>query len=358
MKINIIEKDYGICINNPKHFLAFSNFTVSDGIDIIENVNVVVAKDDFNPTAKKAETFNQSQGSYIAQATESLDYFENTYEDLTLFTFVANDVIIEDFTERLKVANSAKGFADARINISHVLYIDRVLSPKDLLSIFKIVAGIKAKVLADMVLPLHIQNILNTDDFLAVLSNVPESDSKTLDINNAQYDEVDFDELKVRIEDAVEISIEDAFEKLELTFGILDYFVAEGILIGDLVDAGMELAGGVEVTGELRQKMEAQILKSLSDINVISLIAAAMRTEQDLAGNRIREVGARDNHDYLYAGDVLGLAVANQIAGTKAAFNFRRYSEAKPGIIHGLPPILDDVFAGLIAGCMSKIFEE
>ena len=40
MKIGVIEKDYGICINNPKHFLAFSDFTVSDGIDIVENVNV------------------------------------------------------------------------------------------------------------------------------------------------------------------------------------------------------------------------------------------------------------------------------------------------------------------------------
>ena len=28
---------------------------------------------------------------------------------------------------------------------------------------------------------------------------------------------------------------------------------------------------------------------------------------------------------------------------------------AKPGIIYGLPPILDDAFAGLIAGCVSKI---
>ena len=73
MKIGVIEKDYGICINNPKHFLAFSDFTVSDGIDIVENVNVVKAKDDFKSTAKKAEVFNQSQGSYIAQATESLD---------------------------------------------------------------------------------------------------------------------------------------------------------------------------------------------------------------------------------------------------------------------------------------------
>jgi phosphatidylglycerophosphatase A len=55
---------------------------------------------------------------------------------------------------------------------------------------------------------------------------------------------------------------------------------------------------------------------------------------------------------------VLGLAISNQIAGTKATFNFKRYDEAKPGIIYGLPPMLDDAFAGLIAGCVSKIFEE
>ena len=358
MKINIIEKDYGICINNPHHFLAFSNFTVSDGIDIIENVNVVKAKDDFKSTAKRAETFNQSQGSYIAQATESLDYFKNSYGDLTLFTFMANDVAVEDFTNHLKVANSSKGFVDARINLSHILYIDKVLSPKDLLSVFKIVTAIKAKALADMALPLHIQNILNRDDFLAVLSNLPKGNSESLDINNAEYDEVDFRELKVRIEDAIEISIEDAFKRLDLTFGILDYFVAEGILIGDLVDAGMELVDDAEVTDELRQKMKAQIFKSLTDINVITLLAAAMRTEQDISRNRIREVNPKDDSDYLYTGDVLGMAIANHIAGTKAVFNFKRYSEAKPGIIYGLPPMLDDIFAGLIAGCVSKIFEE
>lgn len=358
MKLNITEKDYGICISNPKHFLALSNFTVSDGIDIVENVNVVKARDDFGQTAKRAEIFNHFKGSYIAQATESLDYFKNTYDDLTLFTFMANDVAVEEFTNHLEVANSSKGFVDARINLSHILYIDKAMSPKDLLSVFKIVTNIKAKVLANMALPLHIQNILNTDDFLAVLSNVPQSDLESLDINNAEYDEVDFDELKVRIEDAVEISIEDAFEKLELTFGILDYLVSEGILIGDLVDAGIELAGDVEITDELREKMKAQILKSLADINVITLIFAAMRMEQDMTGNRIREVGASNNQNNLYTGDVLGLAISNQIAGTKAAFNFKRYDEAKPGIIYGLSPVLGDVFAGLIAGCMSKILDD
>lgn len=353
-EINIIEKDYGVCINNPNHFLAFSDFTVSDGIDIVENINILKAKDEFEPTAKKAETFNQSQGSYIAQATDCINYFKNSYGDLTIFTFLSNDVVVEDFTNQLKVANSPKGFLDARINISHVVYIDKVLSPKDLLKIFKIITYIKAKIFSEMALPFHIQNILNTDDFLAVLANIPITDGDSLDINNANYDVVDFEEFKVNLEEAIEISIEDSFKKLDLTFGILDYFVSEGILIGDLVEVGMALVDE-EITDELTNKFEAQILKSLADINVVSIIIAALRAEQDLSGNRIREFVDSSG---LYSDEVLGLAIANQIAGTKAAINFRRYTDAKPGIIYGLPPILDSVFAGLIAGCVSKIFEE
>ena len=45
--LNIITKDYGICINNSDYFLAFSDFTVSDGIDIVENVNILKSKGNF-----------------------------------------------------------------------------------------------------------------------------------------------------------------------------------------------------------------------------------------------------------------------------------------------------------------------
>ena len=85
---------------------------------------------------------------------------------------------------------------------------------------------------------------------------------------------------------------------------------------------------------------------------------AAIRTEADFTGGRIREVDVSDDPAYLYTDEVLGLAISNQIAGTKATFNFKRYDEAKPGIIGGLGPMVDDIFAGLIAGCMSKILEE
>ena len=80
-----------------------------------------------------------------------------------------------------------------------------------------------------------------------------------------------------------------------------------------------------------------------------------MHAEQDLRADRIRELNTPDN---LHVGEVLGLAISNQIAGTKAVFNFNKYYLAKPGIIWGLPPILKDVFVGLIAGCITKVFEE
>lgn len=350
-KFNIIEKDYGICINNPNHFLAFSDFTVSDGIDIVENVNILKAKDEFEATAKRAEAFNQSQGSYIAQATDSLNYFVNSYGDLTIFTFVSNDLVIEDFTDSLQVVNSPKGFVDARINISHVIYLDKVLSPKDLLRIFKTVVNIKAKVLSDMDLPVHVQNILNTDDFLAVLANVDVS-GDGLDINNAEFDDVDVEEFKVNLEEAVEITLEDAFEKIGLTFGILDFLVAEGILIGDLVEAGLELLD--DDAQDLNDRLESQIMKSLADINVSAILMAAIRLQQDLCGICMREL---DGLNALYSDEVFGMAISNQIAGTKGVLNFNRYIGAKPGIIYGLPPILDDAFAGLIAGCVSKIYD-
>ena len=349
--MNVIEKDYGICINNPNHFLAVSDFTVSDGIDIIENVNVLNVKNDFDLTAKRAETFNQNNKSYIAQATDSLDYFMTEYEDVAIFTFMANDVTVENFTNQLKVANSNKGFADARINLSHIIYIDKTVSPKDLIKIYKNITKAKSKFLSSLNLPLHIENILNTDDFLAVLANVPGSDKKFLDINNSQYDEVNLDELN--IEEKIIITLEDAFKKLELSFGILDYLVSEGILIRDLIEAGMALLEDVEVTDGLNKKMENQILESLSDVNVLILLMAAIRTEQDFTNNRIRETV----NSFYFTDKVLGLAIANQIAGTKAVFNFKRYIEAKPGIIYGLPPVLNDAFAGLIAGCISKIFD-
>lgn len=343
--VNVIEKDYGVFINNPNGFLALSDFTVGHGVDVVNNVNIIIAKDDFENLDKESD--NQDERLYIAQDVDSISFYKDKFGDITLYTFITNDVIIEEFTDKLHVANSPKGFGDAKIDISHVLYINKVLSKKDLLKIYKKITKVKAKYLASLNLPIHISNILNTNDFSAVLCDVPKN-------KGDGFDEVDV--YGLNIGDAIETSIDKCLERMNLTFGVLDYLVSEGILIGDLIDTAMELID--EVTDELRQKMEDQLLKSFADINVITLLMAAIRTEQDFEGNRIREIDINDNLDYLHSDEVLGLAIANQIAGTNAIFNFKKYNSVKPGILAYLPHVLDDIFAGLIAGCVSKVIDE
>lgn len=345
-RINVVENDYAVFINNPDFFLTMSDFTVGGGVSIAENVNIMKSREGSD---LENESDNSDKRQYIAQESESLNYFKKFYKCIGIYTFMENDVFIQDFTDKLQVANSSKGFHNAKIDISHIIYIDKVLSKKDLVKVYKKVTQTKAEYFAGLNLPLHIKNILNNDDFLAVLCRVPKNEGE-------KFDQIDFDELN--IENVIIETIDEAFKRLKLTFGVLDYLVSEGILIGDLVEAGMELIDGIEITEKLNKKMETQLLKSLSDIDVITLLMAAIRTEQDFAADRIREINLNDDSAYLYSDEVLGLAISNHIAGTKAALNFKRYHEAKPGIIYGLPPMLDDAFAGLIAGCMSKILEE
>lgn len=161
---------------------------------------------------------------------------------------------------------------------------------------------------------------------------------------------------------AVGTCVREATENLLQNMGyprdVLGYMESVGVTIEYLVDAGMELCVGVDETPELYDTLRKQLLKSLEDINVVSLIMAGIRLEEDYARHRVHGVDVDDDPAYLYSDEILGMAVANQIAGTKAIFNFKRYDEEKPGIIGVLGPVLDDVFAGLVAGCMSKIFEE
>ena len=315
--INVVEKDYAVFINNPNQFLAISDFTVGGGINVVENVNIIESTEALDSSKQSSY---QEKRQYIAQETESLNYFKKFYPGLGVYTFMENDLIIQD-----------------------------VLSKKDLIKVFKRVTKAKTKYLASLNLPLHINNILNNNDFLAVLCAIPKNEDD-------DFDDFDIDELN--IEKVVEESVDEAFKRFDLTFGILDYLVSEGILIGDMIEAGLALVDDADVTDELKEKMEAQLLKSLSDINIIALLMAAIRTEEDFTGNNIREINIDENPAHFYADELLGLSIANQIAGTKAAFNFKLYKEVKPGIIYGLPPMLDDVFAGLIAGCMTKILQD
>lgn len=378
----LIKNEDALYINNPDYFLTFSDLEISDGIDIIENI-MVLSKNyiSFNrqndedaltdvelmEITEEYKEKNSIEGGYICQSFDKIEYIINSYDDITVITVISNDLSVKEFYNELKVVNSWKGFADAKIDFGQIILLNHAFSPKLLIQLYKTATKQKAKFFESLHLPIHINAILNNNDFLVIASNLPEETLNQdyimeigLDITNMEYedDDINLNEFTQRIEDAVTISCEDALENINLNMGILDYLVSEGILIGDLIEVGMSLLENAEESDELKEKLENQLLKSISDSNISALLMGAIRMEEDFQRGRVREINLNEKLIHFYPDELIGAAIANQIAGTKALLNFRRYSQKKPGILYGLGPILSNTFAGLIAGCMTKIFEE
>ena len=378
----LIKNEDSLYINNPDYLLTFSDLEISDGIDIIENI-MVLSNDyiNFNRINEEDELTdielmeitedykekNEIEGGYICQSFDKIEYLINSYDDITVITVISNDLEVQDFHDNLKVVNSWKGFENAKLNFGQIILLNHAFSPKLLIQLYKIATKQKAKFFESLHLPAHINHILNNEDFLVIASNLPEETLDQdyimeigLDITNMEYEDEDIDlnEFTQRIEDAVVISCEDALEEINLNMGILDYLVSEGILIGDMVEVGMSLLENMEPTEELKDNLKKQLLKSMSDKNINALIMGAIRMEEDFQKGRVREINLNEKPIHFYPDELIGASIANQIAGTKALLNFRRYSKNKPGILYGLGPILSNTFAGLIAGSMTKILEE
>lgn len=237
------------------------------------------------------------------------------------------------------------------LSTSIVVLVDENLNNKTLLNLFKSVSDAKLAALWDLgVLNCFSLDPLDCsrDDSILVACNGETKDK------NLQCEV----ELYQNVSKCVREATVESLKKQGLPKDVFGFMEDVGVSVEDLVDAGMELIVGVEKTEEIREKLRTQILKSLEDLNVVAFVVSAIRLEEDFEKHRIHGVNVDDDPAYLYSDEVFGLAVSNQIAGTKATFNFKRYDEAKPGILSTLGPMLDDVFAGIIAGCTSKIFEE
>lgn len=233
------------------------------------------------------------------------------------------------------------------ISVSIMVVVDQVLNQGILLKIILDIQKTLQTVLRDMGVDYDKYDKLNSPSIVMVCKGVNEA--KNLD---------KIQEIEDLTRECVKKAASLALEELGYPPSITQILSAAGVEIDDLVAAGAELLVGVDDTPELRAKIRGQLIKSLQDINVISLVLAGIRVEDDYQLHRVRDVDVDDDPAYLYADEVLGMAIANQIAGTKAIFNFKRYDEDKPGIISSLGPMLDDICAGLVAGCLSRIFEE
>ncbi|MEW6070039.1 MAG: phosphatidylglycerophosphatase A [Candidatus Thermoplasmatota archaeon] len=146
-----------------------------------------------------------------------------------------------------------------------------------------------------------------------------------------------------------------------MQINILELLAEKGITIGAMVQAAVALytpwakVDKNKSLREIKRKLKSMIIKQCEDINVQLLISAAAYLEDKHQTGEIKIAGDPVN---VLCDELIGIAIAEYIGGKKALFNYIRYDTKKPGILAKLGIFLDDAVAGLIAGCMTKLFED
>ena len=142
---------------------------------------------------------------------------------------------------------------------------------------------------------------------------------------------------------------------------LMEYLEKQGITLKDLVNTALELFvphPGVETEEEAAEILKEEFLDVLSDVNVSCLEVACFRAQEDAEKGLIPGLTKERfmGRPGLVADELLGLAIANYIAGVRGIFEFTRFDQAKPGILKKLGPITNDAIGGLVAGVSSNMY--
>ena len=142
---------------------------------------------------------------------------------------------------------------------------------------------------------------------------------------------------------------------------LLKYLEDQGITLKDMVDAALELFlphPGVETREKATELLREEFFEALSDVNVSCLEVACFRAEEDAKSGIIPDLTKERfmGRPGLVADELLGMTIANYIAGAKGIFEFIRFDQNKPGILKKLGPIINDAIGGLIAGVSSNMY--
>jgi len=147
------------------------------------------------------------------------------------------------------------------------------------------------------------------------------------------------------------------FENLPL----LKYLEEHGVTLKDLLDAALEMYiphPGLETRQKAEELFKDGFFEVLSDVNVAVLEVALFQAEEQAQAGKVPLLPVEQfrTRPGLIVDELLGMTIADYIAGARAIFEYIRYDQAKPGILRKLGPIANDAISGLIAGVSSKIY--
>ena len=142
---------------------------------------------------------------------------------------------------------------------------------------------------------------------------------------------------------------------------LLKYLEQREVMLNDLIETALELFvphPGVETREKAADMLREEFYDALSDVNVSCLEVACFRAEGDARAGLVPGLAKERflGRPGLVADELLGMTIANYIAGARGIFEFIRFDQAKPGILKKLGPISNDAVGGLIAGVSSNMY--
>jgi alpha-ribazole phosphatase CobZ len=142
---------------------------------------------------------------------------------------------------------------------------------------------------------------------------------------------------------------------------LLDYLEKRGIALDDLIATALELYvphPGVETREKASQILTEEFQDVSKDVNVSTLVVACYLAEDEARAGRIPNLSVERflGRPGLVTDELLGMTIANYIAGARGIFEFVRFDQQKPGILSRLGPIVNDAIGGLVAGCSSNMY--
>jgi alpha-ribazole phosphatase CobZ len=142
---------------------------------------------------------------------------------------------------------------------------------------------------------------------------------------------------------------------------LLKFLEEHKIALDDLVKTALEFYvphPGVETEEKAVELLTEEFLEVLSDVNISTLVVAAFLTQKEAEEGRIPGLTPQifEGRPGLVADELIGLAIADYIAGSRGVFEFTRFDQAKPGILKNLGAISNDAIGGLVAGVSSNMY--
>jgi alpha-ribazole phosphatase CobZ len=142
---------------------------------------------------------------------------------------------------------------------------------------------------------------------------------------------------------------------------LLTYLESKGITLQNLIDSALEMYvphPGVETLEKATEMLKEEFLDILNDVNVSILEVAAFNVQEEAEKGHIPGLTQERfrGRPGPVADEILGIAIASYIGGTRGVFEYVRFDQAKPGILKNLGSITNDAIGALVAGASSNVY--